>query len=109
MQNDEIKEESTGVNWLDDEIKSMPQANGDFEKLPSVWFEENKLQTIRVDATQPFRKWEDKENDKTKAIIPCVAKVDGVFQKANWWLNIKNPNSIRTMKLMSRKRKHINI
>ena len=90
-QNDEIIEEIDAVKWLDDEAKTLKVCSGDFEKLPSPVFAENKITTLRIDAGHPFKKWEDKENNKTKAIIPCITEVDGKMQKANWWLNVSNP------------------
>jgi len=88
---EDVIKEDTKVHWLDEEIKNMPQPNGDFERLPSVQFAENQITRMEIDATEQFRKWDDQENNKTKVIIPCMATIEGKKQKANWWLNIKNP------------------
>lgn len=87
---EEIKEEST--NWLEQEEKSIKTPLGDFEKLPAIntLFAENKIVRFYVDATKPFRKWDDEKNDKIKAIIPVLAKEKN-NEKMVFFLNISNP------------------
>ena len=87
--NEEIKEEST--NWLEQEEKSIKTPMGDFEKLPAIntLFAENKIVKFYVNATAPFRKWDDEKNDKIKAIIPVLTKETN--ERMVFFLNISNP------------------
>lgn len=73
-------------NWLKEEVKNY---SSDFsgEKKPALKLEENKVTTLSIPTAQPFEKWEDRENNTVKKIIPCM--VNG--QEFVWWLNCKNP------------------
>ena len=86
---EEIKQEST--NWLEQEEKSIKTPMGDFEKLPAIntLFAENKIVKFYVNATAPFRKWDDEKNDKIKAIIPVLTKETN--ERMVFFLNISNP------------------
>jgi hypothetical protein len=76
------------TDWLKDEAAQI-NVHDDYDELPSVQFEENKIAKLKVDFTSPFNKWSGKQGTKdvTKAIIPCTQ--DDV--KKNLWLNVKNP------------------
>lgn len=93
-QNDEIKEETSNI-WLEEEEKAIKaQAPiGDFEKVPviNLQFAENKIVRMKVDATKPFKKWDDAENKKTKAIIPVMGMGAKGLEKMVFFLNISNP------------------
>lgn len=74
-------------NWLAEELEEVKTSSFDGEKKPALKLEENKICEIIVDFSEPFQKWEDKENGSVKKIIPVrVGEVDLV-----WWLNVKNP------------------
>ena len=89
---DEQKTEETtneqSANWLKEEAEQI-NVHDNYDELPSLQFEENKIITFDVDFSQPFNKWSGKQGSKdvTKAIIPCVEKEE----KKNLWLNVKNP------------------
>jgi len=74
------------TTWIEQEQKQIPAAK-EFEKLPSVKFEENKPLDVTLDFSKPFEKWTDPETKKVKAIIPTMI---GEI-KHNWWLNTLNP------------------
>lgn len=83
----EIQEKNT--TWLDEEEKQLttPQQ---FEKLPYLVMEENKIVEIDIDFTQPFQTYtttNSKGLPMTKAILPVTH--DKV--KKSWFLNKKNP------------------
>ena len=92
---EEIKEENIEVkelgkkeiDWLAKEEESIQTPDGDYEKLPGVVFEEGKITTLMIDATQEFRAWTDPETKKVKALIPCT---DNEGKKI-FWCNKKNP------------------
>jgi len=73
-------------NWLDDEL-TQNKAPENYEKLPSLKLQPNKLTEVQFDFSKPFEKWTDSETKTTKAIIPVVV---GEI-KHNFWLNVKNP------------------
>lgn len=84
---EEINKMEKQQTWLDEEIKNINIPTGDFEKLESLKLEENKVVKFKVDFSQPFKKWTDRENGNIKAIIPVLHKE----VKKNLWLNVKNP------------------
>jgi len=92
---EEIKEENIEVkelgkkeiDWLAKEEESIQTPDGDYEKLPGVVFEEGKITTLMIDATEEFRSWTDPETKKVKALIPCT---DNEGKKI-FWCNKKNP------------------
>lgn len=75
-------------DWLKDEAEKI-NVHDDYDELPSVKFEENKIVTITIDFSNPFNKWNGMQGKKevTKAIIPCTEK----DEKKNLWMNVKNP------------------
>ena len=77
-------------SWLEEEERNL-SSQGTFDKLPTPVFEDGKITAVEVDISKPFEKWTDMETKKTKAIIPCMSVIDGKLQRANWWLNVKNP------------------
>lgn len=78
----------TNENWLDEELSQF-SSHPEFEELPSLKLEENKVVTVEINFSTKFEKWSGETNGKpvTKAIIPVMVK--GV--KHNWWLNVRNP------------------
>jgi len=85
--NETTETQTTNTNWLQQESKKLDENKRDFEELPSLMLEENKVTTITINFDKEFEKWEDKENDTLKKIIPVMH--DGI--KKNFWLNVKNP------------------
>jgi len=95
------------ADWLKEEAEQI-NVHEDYDELPSLQFEENKITTFDVDFSEPFNKWTGKQgkNDVTKAIIPVIEK----NEKKNLWLNVRNPlysdivkrgaNGQRTFKVM---------
>lgn len=84
---EETQTEITPEEWLKNEIDGIASP-GDFERLPSLIFEENK--TIEFDISKddmPFQRWEDSVNKVTKKIIPVTHS----GERKNLWLNVKNP------------------
>lgn len=80
------KMEEQITNWLEEEEKNLQEPK-EFETLPSLVLEENKVVEFEVDFSNPFENWEDKVNGVTKKIIPVTHE----GEKKNWWLNVKNP------------------
>lgn len=76
----------TEQNWMEDELKQT-QAPQQFETLPSLKLQPNKLAEIEVDFSKPFPTWVDNESKVVKAIIP----VTFAGAKLNFWLNKRNP------------------
>jgi len=76
------------ADWLKQEAEQI-NVHDDYDELPSLQFEENKITTFDVDFSEPFNKWSGKQGNKdvTKAIIPVTEK----GEKKNLWLNLKNP------------------
>jgi len=76
------------ADWLKKEAEQI-NVHEDYDELPSLQFEENKITTFDVDFSEPFNKWTGKQGNKdvTKAIIPVVEK----NEKKNLWLNVRNP------------------
>ena len=73
--------------WLDEEIKSNTTPTN-FETLPALKMQPNKLVELEIDFSKPFNKWADPVNKGTiKAIIPVLFN----NEKLNFWLNTKNP------------------
>ena len=81
----EITEEN--VDWLDLEEKELKKNQKDFESLPSLILEENKVTEFIIDFSKPFETWEDKENKSFKAKIPVTYQ----GKKMLFWLNKRNP------------------
>lgn len=81
-------ETETEKTWIQEEAQALQQESFDGERKPALKLEENKVITIIVDFSEPFKKWTDPEDNKTiKKILPVkVGAVDLV-----WWLNVKNP------------------
>ncbi len=84
---EEITNEQSN-DWLKQEAEQI-NVHDDYDELPSIQFEENKIVTFEIDFSQPFNKWSGKQGNKdvTKAIIPCTEKEE----RKNLWLNVKNP------------------
>jgi len=76
------------ADWLKQEAEQI-NVHDDYDELPSLQFEENKIITFDVDFSNPFNKWAGKQGNKEvmKAIIPVTEK----GEKKNLWLNVKNP------------------
>lgn len=78
-------------NWLTDEAEELKKnAPADYEKLPSLKLEENKIAEIEIDFAHPFQEW----SGETKAGAPITKKIIPVTckgEKMNFWLNVKNP------------------
>lgn len=76
------------ADWLKEEAEQI-NVHDDYDELPSIQFEENKITTFEVDFSNPFNKWSGKQGNKEvmKAIIPVTEK----GEKKNLWLNVKNP------------------
>src|SRR3990167_8023287 len=84
-------EQAKKDDWIIEELKNVSY-DKEFEKLPSPPFEDKKIVELHINFVVPFQKYEDKERNKVKAIIPCMVKQkDDSLLKCNWWLNIKNP------------------
>jgi len=81
-------EKVESATWLKEESEQI-NVHDDYDELPSLQFEENKIITFDVDFSKPFNKWSGKQGNKdvTKAIIPVTEK----GEKKNLWLNVKNP------------------
>ena len=88
MENEEIKEENI---WLEEELREVQAPTPAFEKLPSPRLEDGKVTRMKIDLSKKFDKWTDDVNKKVKAIIPCDTIIDGKLQRANFWLNTRNP------------------
>ena len=80
--------EQQDLNWLEQEEAQL-KVPKNFEKLPSLVLEENKIVSFEVDFSKPFEKWNSERNGKkiVKAIIPVTH--DSV--RKNWWLSQNNP------------------
>lgn len=74
------------TNWLDEEIKAKGTTQN-YEQLPTLKLQPNKLTEIEVDFSKPFQKWTDPVNKNIKAIIPIISN----STKMNFWLNTRNP------------------
>ena len=72
-------------NWIQEEL-AQQQNSFDGVVLESFKPVENKTETIQVDISSPWNKWEDGEGT-IKKIIPVLH--DGIEKK--FWLNTKNP------------------
>ena len=78
------------TNWLEEEQKVIQSESVlQFEKLPSLKLEENKVTEITIDFSKPFDKWQDPQTGANKKILPCVKTSDNL--KYVFWLNVKNP------------------
>jgi len=82
MTEEQIKE----TNWIDTELENTATPDN-FEKLPTLKLEPNKIFEIEVDFSNPPEKWTDADTKTTKAIIP----VTHLGIKKNFWLNVRNP------------------
>ena len=85
----EIKEQ-TNLNWLQEENKTLQQnIPTQYEKLPSLKLEENKVTELTIDFSKPFEKWTGDQSgkSKTKAIIPVTEN----NERKIFWLNVRNP------------------
>ena len=80
--------EKQNTDWLKQEAKTLKENAFDGEHKPALKLEENKIVTMTIDFSEPFRKWIDPTDDKiVKKIIPVkVGEAELV-----WWLNVKNP------------------
>ncbi|MHA1693659.1 MAG: hypothetical protein ACTSUG_00240 [Candidatus Helarchaeota archaeon] len=83
--NEEIKTQTN--DWIKKEVEMLKETAFDGERKPSLKLEENKVITMTINFSEPFQRWEDKENNIIKKIIPV--KVNG--EELVWWLNVKNP------------------
>lgn len=73
-------------DWLKEESDKL-ETETNFEEIPSLFLEENKVVKFYVDFSKPFDQWEDKKNNSVKAIIPTSHEE----VRKNLWLNKKNP------------------
>jgi len=80
------KMEEQITNWLEEEEKNLQEPK-EFETLPSLVLEENKVVEFEVDFSNPFEQWQDTANGVIKKIIPVVHE----GERKNFWLNVKNP------------------
>jgi len=81
------EETETQTDWLNEEVKNLKETSFDGDHKPALKLEENKVVKMTIDFSEPFKKWEDKENNTIKKIIPVkVGEVELV-----WWLNVRNP------------------
>jgi hypothetical protein len=80
-----MAEQKQVPEWLDTELESFVKAS-EFEKVPSLILEENKVTEIEIDFSEKFQRW-SRPDGTTKAIIPVVH--EGI--KKNWWLTVRNP------------------
>ena len=80
------EEKQEEINWLEQEAQETCK-HTEYDKLPSLKFEENKIVEFEVDFSKPFEKWDDTVNKVKKAIIPVTHKEE----KKNLWLNTRNP------------------
>lgn len=92
--NQKIPEEDLKLGWIEEEEKqykeSMAAKGGDFEKLPNMKFEENKITDIEIIFQEKFKTWVDKKEDGRevpKAIVPILHNKE----KKNWWISKFNP------------------
>jgi len=74
------------TNWLDEELKQVG-TSANYEQLPALKLQPNKIAEIEIDFSKPFPVWIDSETKTTKAIIPITFN----GEKMNFWLNKKNP------------------
>lgn len=85
--NEELTQLQEDLDWLKKEQDELKTTAFDGDRKPALKLEENKITEMVIDFSAPFQKWEDKENETVKKIIPVrVGAVDFV-----WWLNVKNP------------------
>ena len=80
----------SGESWLDDAMAEIYTHKHDFERQPTMKFEENKSTEISIDFSRPFKKFETK-NMKGEAVTKKIIPVTHNGEKKNWWLNVKNP------------------
>jgi len=75
-------------SWIKEELEELEENSPfDGERKPALQLEENKPVKMKIDFSEPFKKWVDTENNTVKKIVPVhVGAVDLV-----WWLNVKNP------------------
>ena len=84
---EELTQLQEDLDWLKKEQEELKTTAFDGDRKPALKLEENKITEMIIDFSAPFQKWEDKENETVKKIIPVrVGAVDFV-----WWLNVKNP------------------
>ena len=69
-----------------EELEQQKQ-NVNFERLPALKMEENKLTSVLVDFSKPFENWTDPATGKIKKMVTVTD--DGT--KKIWWLNVQNP------------------
>ncbi len=90
MTDEQKQDEQTKVdtNWLDEEEQNL-NVHADYDDLPSMKFEENKIVEVEIDFSEQFQKWTGEQGSKTitKAIVPLTHEKE----KKNWWLNVRNP------------------
>ncbi len=90
-------------NWLETEEQNL-QSNTpqQYEKLPALKMEENKIYKLQIDFSKPFEKWngENKGKPVVKAIIPLMHE----NIRKNFWLNVRNP-LYRTIVTLGRENK----
>lgn len=79
--------EQLNLNWINDEINSMPKREEQL-KVPALKLKENEKTIFTIICDKPFETWTDPSDPQTiRKIIPVVHNaVDKI-----WWLNPKNP------------------
>lgn len=87
----ETTTEQKDLNWIVEEQQKLGENNkSEYEDLPSMKFDENKVTSISIDfSAKPnsYDSTDDRGRKVFKAIIPVV--YDSV--KKLWWLNKANP------------------
>jgi len=78
--------EQTNLDWIEQEL-NQTSTNANFESLPALKLQPNKIAEIEVDFSKPFPIWTDPVNKNVKAIIPVTFN----GQKLSFWLNKRNP------------------
>jgi hypothetical protein len=91
-----MTEEQTNINdvpeidWLSEEAAQLSTTTSGGERLPSMKFEEDIINEIKIDFSTPFANWQDTSDPKkivTKALIPITHE----GEKKILWLNKANP------------------
>jgi hypothetical protein len=84
--NEENETQTTNENWIKEEQQEVEQTGFNGVKLEALKLEENKAETIAVDISEPWGRWQD-PNGTIKKIIPVTHE----GTEKNFWLNTRNP------------------
>ena len=83
------------TNWLKIEADKLEQNKIDGERLDGLILEEGKITDFEVVVgDEPFKRWNDVENEVVKVIIPVIKE----GKQFNFWLNSKNPTYFEIIK-----------